>query len=86
VGGWTAHDGLNCRSHGLRFSYADEAAIGFHNQNAIIVGAVEQFNERIFRAQMDGLDAGNLHRTLPTALMIKPSDGRAGAKTARTKE
>ena len=52
-----AHDGLNGGGHGLGFADAGEPGVGMDHQDTIVIGPVEQLDQRVFRAQVNGFNA-----------------------------
>ena len=64
VSGRAAHDGLNGWSHGLCFPNTSQAGVGLDYKNTVVVGAVEEFDQRVFGAQVNSLNRGDSHSLL----------------------
>ena len=82
-----AHDGLNRWCHRLRFANSGKSAVGVNDQDAVIIGAIEQLNQRIFGAQVDGLYSSDLHGKIPlVGPMIMPRSLSQEGQTVIAKE
>ena len=61
----TAHNGLDCGSHGLGFPNTGQSAVGAHHQDAVVIGAIEQLDQRVFRTQVNSFNSSDLHGSSP---------------------
>ena len=64
---WTANDRLDRRRQGLRFANPSHTFIGVNDDDAIVIGAVEETDIRIFNPQVNRVHARNLHRCVSSS-------------------